>query len=259
MSYILEALRRAERERQMSKVPTVESLAQTPPSQQSRVPLRIWLLGGATVSIALAALLVVLLRQPASAPAAPPASVAEPESAPAPAPAAPAPKPIPRAAPTGIEDDGELQSLDDLAGDERSSTVAAAKNDDEPRPVAAPRETLITPRQPVVREPEPYVAPEPMTSVAPEPVSVPPPAPTIAVPSGATLLREMPDAYRAQFPVRTLDVHVYDPDPARRWIMVSGKRYGEGQLLDSGPRVAEIVDSGVIFDFQNARVLLPVR
>ncbi|MFT4046436.1 MAG: general secretion pathway protein GspB, partial [Solimonas sp.] len=98
-----------------------------------------------------------------------------------------------------------------------------------------------------------------------EPASPPPVAaasatvPPTPAATGITPLRDMPDTYRAQFPVRTLDVHVYDPDPARRWIMIDGRRYGEGQTLDSGPRVAQITDGGVVFDFQNALVLLPVR
>src|SRR3546814_2275311 len=82
---------------------------------------------------------------------------------------------------------------------------------------------------------------------------------TIVVPAGVTVLREMPIRYREQFPVRTLDVHVYDPDPAKRWVMIDGKRYREGDTLASGPQIAQIIESGVVFDYQGAQVLLPVR
>src|SRR3546814_12272962 len=69
----------------------------------------------------------------------------------------------------------------------------------------------------------------------------------------------MPIRYREQFPVRTLDVHVYDPDPAKRWVMIDGKRYREGDTLASGPQIAQIIESGVVFDYQGAQDLLPVR
>ncbi|MGH8445997.1 MAG: general secretion pathway protein GspB, partial [Solimonas sp.] len=81
----------------------------------------------------------------------------------------------------------------------------------------------------------------------------------VAMPGGVTLLREMPDTYRAQFPITSLDVHVYDPEPARRWVMIGGKRYREGEIVAGGPRIAQITDAGVIFDYSGAQVLLPVH
>ncbi|WP_028079684.1 general secretion pathway protein GspB [Solimonas soli] len=252
MSYILEALRRAERERQMSKLPTVESLAQAPLPGGSRVPLRIWLLGGATIVVAAAALVAALWpRAPAPQAPAPAPTVQAAAAQPAAPVVAPTRAP-PRLAPTGIEDDGALQSLDDVAGNGDAGEQNAANPDlADSRPPTPARDTMVRPNPPPAGASSERAPPATLaTGDSP---------PTIAVPDGATVLREMPDAYRAQFPVRTLDVHVYDPDPARRWIMVAGKRYAEGQTLDSGPRVVEITDSGVIFDFQNARVLLPVR
>nr|WP_277346352.1 general secretion pathway protein GspB [Solimonas marina] len=67
----------------------------------------------------------------------------------------------------------------------------------------------------------------------------------------------MPADYREKFPATTLQIHVYDPDPSKRWIMVDGQRYHEGDKLSSGPSVVEITEDGVVFDYAGQRVLLP--
>ncbi|WP_051278726.1 general secretion pathway protein GspB [Solimonas flava] len=255
MSYILEALRRAERERQMGKAPSVESLTQggaagTP----AGVPWRIWLLAGSTAAIAIAALALLLWPAPQPAPA--PEDTGTVAAAP---PAAPAPAPVPSATlepppavqadtpplPAAIEDDGALASLDDVA---------------EPEPKPAAEAAPLQP-QDLARAPEPAAAPAPAPAPAPTTVlsGTAPSSGATVVPAGVTVLREMPEAYRAQFPVAALDVHVYDADPARRWVMVAGKRYREGETLASGPLIERIVENGVIFDYGGARVLLPVR
>lgn len=254
MSYILEALRRAERERQMGKAPSVESLTQGGPAgTPAGVPWRIWLLAGSTAAIAIAALALLLWPAPRPAPAAPDIVAETPPAAPPPAPAPVASatlEPAPAAPvdspplPAAIEDDGALASLDDVS-------------EPEPKPAAAAAETAPLQPQDLARPPEPAAAPAPATTAV---LSGTAPAPgATAVPAGVTVLREMPEAYRAQFPVAALDVHVYDADPARRWVMIAGKRYREGETVASGPLIERIVENGVIFDYGGARVLMPVR
>ncbi len=82
----------------------------------------------------------------------------------------------------------------------------------------------------------------------------PPPSPA----SGAglnTLLRQMPETYRAQFPQLSVDIHVYNDDPKRRFVMVSGKRYHEGDTLAEGPRIRAIVPEGMVLEWQGQRVV----
>jgi general secretion pathway protein B len=256
MSYILDALRRAERERDTGKAPSVESLNRTlPNAERSRVPASVWALAIATALIATAALVVLLWPRNRVAP--PPtqaaAASAVPDTVTADRPAMPAPEAAVEPGLAAI-DDGDVASLDDVTGGD--GTDADIAGDDA---------RIVTPSVPAADEPA--AAPDvPDTAVS----AVTPPAPapmpaagdqedTIAVPPGVTVLREMPAAYREQFPVRTLGVHVYDPDPAKRWIMADGQRYREGGTLASGPQIVEIVEGGVIFDYQGARVLLPIR
>lgn len=71
-------------------------------------------------------------------------------------------------------------------------------------------------------------------------------------------LKAMPDNYRADFPQITVQVHVYDNDPAKRWSLIDGKRYREGDVLPQGPKIYKIVPQGIVFDWQGQRVLYPV-
>jgi general secretion pathway protein B len=274
MSYILEALRRAERERDMGKAPTVDALHRPPPpSTTRRMPPAIWMLAGATAVIAVAAVVALLWPHHAQEPTSLAAATATPpQTQPAPAPATTmAPRdPINAPAsgrPAAIEGQDDIASLDDLTGGGDAGPAPELQPQDLGLEAAEPQvpagSNLVTPRAPASAAPA-------ETAGNPAPAATPPPAPdqtaaqpaghpTVVVPPGVTVLREMPAAYRSQFPVTTLEVHVYDPDPARRWIMVGGQRYREGQSLASGPTVVEISDNGVVFDFQGARVLMPVK
>ena len=87
------------------------------------------------------------------------------------------------------------------------------------------------------------VAP-PADAVPAEPASTPPPA------TADRQLQEMPENFRAGFPALTVDVHVYNSDPQRRFVLVGGKRYHEGDTLAEGPRIVSIVPDGLVFDWQ---------
>lgn len=80
----------------------------------------------------------------------------------------------------------------------------------------------------------------------------PPPSPSIA---GLRRLKDMPSTYRAEFPALSVDVHVYNADPQRRFVLINGKRYREGDPLAEGPRLAEIVPDGMVVDWRGERVV----
>lgn len=65
----------------------------------------------------------------------------------------------------------------------------------------------------------------------------------------------MPSTYRAEFPALSVDVHVYNADPQRRFVLINGKRYREGDPLAEGPRLAEIVPDGMVVDWRGERVV----
>jgi general secretion pathway protein B len=252
VSFILDALRRAERERNLGQAPRLEDVAlaasgtgETPP-QRRKLP---WLLLAAGLLLIVAATLFLWLRKPAAV--APPAPV---ESAAAPAPAvAPAPpaavetaETMADAGPPAIAEDEAFSTLDELAA-RRSA----------PPPTARPAMPAAQPEPEMSSEMEPAMEPA-MEPEAPPPESAASvsrlqldPAPQPAVP----LLQEMPPAYRADFPAFTLDVHVWDEAPERRFVLVAGRRYREGETLAQGPRLVEITPEGVVLDYRGERVL----
>lgn len=268
MSYILEALRRAERERHLGQAPTVQALTQAtslPRSDPGRRSLRLALVA---VTLLLAATAAVLLwRKPDTVAIAPPVattpsvatapSVAPlPEAPPAsstslpPPPAASAPAPTATIAPPPAATGRPLQAALDAA--EAAEVIEAedalATLDDLAAPYvadAAPAEDEQAEASTPGAEPAPAAAPRAAVTSSPTPAE-------------PTLLRDMPSSYRARFPPVRLDVHVYNDDPARRWIMVEGRRYRESETLASGPRVIAIRVEGVIFEHAGQRVLFPL-
>jgi hypothetical protein len=54
-----------------------------------------------------------------------------------------------------------------------------------------------------------------------------------------------------------LDLHVYYDDPARRLVFINGSKYREGEELEDGLRVDEIVPEGVVLDNGRVQFLLP--
>jgi general secretion pathway protein B len=54
-----------------------------------------------------------------------------------------------------------------------------------------------------------------------------------------------------------LDVHVYATKPAERFVYINMRKYREGAVLQEGPTVERIRRDGVVLDFQGLRFVLP--
>ena len=54
-----------------------------------------------------------------------------------------------------------------------------------------------------------------------------------------------------------LDIHVYNDDPAKRFVFINMTKHREQSELDEGPRVLEITAEGVILEHQGTTFLLP--
>lgn len=67
------------------------------------------------------------------------------------------------------------------------------------------------------------------------------------------LLRDMPDEFRRAVPPVHLDVHVYADDPADRFVLVGLKRYHEGDRMQSGIRLEKITPDGMVLSYQGTR------
>lgn len=244
MSYILDALRKAERDRNLGRMPSLDDVTHAPPgTAASARSLRLVGLFGLVGALLL---LAVILRPAASTPDSAPEGVAAPvqvlpAAAPVPALAAVAPpapaEPVPLANPepaiAALDADAPVESLDELM-------------DAEPEPAI---------------EPEPEARAEPVAEAAQTAPVVAPPASAAAPPepTGFKLLRDMPSDYRAAFSNLRVDVHVYDADPARRWALINGSKQLEGSTLAEGPRIVEITPEGIAFDYRGQTALFPLN
>ena len=258
MSLILEALKKSEAERRLGRAPDLLTPAAMP------VPERrpwLWLWG---VVFGLAAALIVVLvlwarsaldaptaRPPApasaSAPAAPPPDTTM--SAPPPAPA-----PVSRTPANAIAN-APLPQDPDFASTERESVPVPAHAIPLPPPTPpAPRQNTPSPpaqAQPVVTRPLP--ASLPAAASVPVTVPEPEPAPTL---EPLQHLATLPASLREGLPPLRLSMHVYDPDPAARFVLIDGKRYRQGDAIAPGILVDAIRPDGVAIAHGQQRFLL---
>ena len=61
----------------------------------------------------------------------------------------------------------------------------------------------------------------------------------------------------ANLPDLHLDIHVHSPVPAERFVFVNMRKYIEGQALSEGPLVERITSQGVVLNHRGLRFLLP--
>jgi general secretion pathway protein B len=63
-------------------------------------------------------------------------------------------------------------------------------------------------------------------------------------------------ATRASIPPLHIDLHSYAPDPSKRFVLINMKRMYEGQTLPEGPKVESITNDAVILSFQGTRFVM---
>lgn len=232
MSYILEALKKAQAERQLGNAPTIHA---PPPSyagadtRSSRKPVIIGVAAGALV-VALGALF--LLRQPAPAPA---VQVA---SAPAPAPvAAPVTAPAP-------------------------PVVAAPPAPPEPVAAVEPEEP-VKPKAPPVSAKPPAPAPKPEPAPRAEPVeAVQEPARSVLVAAapaapaaedGVGPLQSLPESVQREIPKVSFGGYIYSPNPAERLLLVDKMLRREGEEVAPGLVLERLLPKAAIMNYRGMR------
>lgn len=261
MSYILDALKKADRERNLSKVPTLTTVHI--PVYVTGRRIAVWAVAGVLLC---GGLLAWFLRP---SPTEPPGSRVQ------------ARPRVGVTAPAGPADaEREPAAREELSVPSRALTEAAS-----PGPVVAPRPeaprhaerdraaspppSRAAPRQPSQPPPAPVrpevadvrpVGPEPTVSPSPRPepqpsveagrprTEVAPVAPAATSPAPPTLL----DASAKM----TLDVFVYTDVEADRMAVINGRRYVKGQLVDGLYLVEGITPEGVVLSHRGDRVVL---
>ena len=248
MSFILEALKKVERERAARETPTLHSIAlgENVP-RRSRWP---WAISGALLLNA--AVAGALLWRHENTTDTHARSNAEEESAKAAAP------------PTGVEP--------------RPPQLAAAGPSAEtalPTRQQTPRDTPALERQREMREalnpPPPFNAPEVKLSEEQE-IAKPPAAaipkqleqePVLAPPPEVPRLDEMPSyvempaEVQAAVPDLKVSLMAYAPNPAERLVYIKNRRYVEGDVIEGKLKIETITRKGVVLSYEGERFLLP--
>ena len=246
MSFILDALKKSENERQRQVGP---SLADVQVSQRrNNKPWWAVAVGGLLV-LNLGVLLVVLMRDGDAKSSAPPAaresttSATSDERAGTQVPLPASASRMPRGNPTPLAStDPAVHSLADEAGTSDPSLATGA----DPLLSAAGN----------VPDGPPLVRPIQAPAVAPATV----PAQAAAQPAeDAEVLPTPMDlaASGTSLPELHLDIHVYSAKPAERFVFVNMRKYTEGQVLKEGPTLERITSEGAILNHQGLRYLLP--
>jgi general secretion pathway protein B len=240
MSYILEALKKAQAERQLGNAPTIHApqpvQAAEPGVAASRKPLFIGLGAGALVVVAGA----LFMWQRGSVPA---------------------PSPAPASAPA-------------LAGRELAATApapasAAAGAASNTLEVSAPPEPVAPPRPAHVAEPRVAEAPaRPAPSAAvrtapvaaapratPAPVSVSTPAPASAPAPEDSLpyLHQLPDTIQRDIPRVSFGGYMYSANPADRLLLVDKALRHEGEEVGPGLVLEKLLPKAAVMNYRGVR------
>jgi len=102
----------------------------------------------------------------------------------------------------------------------------------------------------VAKAATPATGPEAIPAPAPVSVQQPEPAPTQ---SGVQLWSDLPLESRSTFPLPHIDVHVYADQPERRFILVDLQKYREGDTLESGAVIEKILPQGLQLYYRDTR------
>jgi general secretion pathway protein B len=71
--------------------------------------------------------------------------------------------------------------------------------------------------------------------------------------------RDQQLAAGASLPPATLNLHVYDADPIKRFVLLNGERLREGDTSRDGLDVISITPEGVVLSYGNASFALSIE
>ena len=231
MSYILDALKRADAERERGAAPGLHTRHQfpsgSPGTPNASRPLWLAVAGGMTLLLLAAGFWI--WRAPGNPP---------------PGPETPAARPLPSTVVPTV-----------------SSAPPAATPPMAPVPVAITvAEAPKVQAQPVATPPKAKAAAAPSSTPATPAkaaVSAPPPAtpasPVAVAPAAAPLLADLPQDLRSQIPKITITGSVYSDSPAQRLLLVNNLVLAQGAQVASDLTLEEIQRRSSVFNFKSTR------
>jgi len=268
MSYILDALRKADAERQRGAVPGLHAQPLAPAAADGGPAAAgprglAWLVAALAVGAA-AALAWALWRQgaapaapPATPPATPPAAVVPTQPATAPPVAVTGAPPPPAAAAIAAAPAAARPPPLLAAGPsaDRGGAPALPMAPARPAPAAAPQ-----PPAPVLRPAVPAVAAQPAPVARPAAVAEAPAPATVAEPAAPRLptLAELPEATRRALPPLQAGGGMYAEQAALRMVVLNGQVFHEGDRPAPELLVQQIRPRSVVLVFRGQRFELPM-
>jgi len=228
MSFILDALKKSEIERQRQTVPGLMDSR----SRERRNRLPVWALAlGALLAVNLLVLAFLLIKKSAS-----PTTVSRPAQT------LSAPEVKAEDSPSAADHFSPLDSAPVYAPEIPVPASGSAAAREPPIAHATPAEGPGKPAVRSTRHPDPVLTEEDAQADSQE---VLPSISEISL-SGAQALPEL-----------HLDVHVYATNPADRFVYINMRKYHEGAVLQEGPTVERIRRDGVVLNYQGLRFILP--
>jgi general secretion pathway protein B len=255
MSFILDALKKSEADRQRQNGPALFEVKVAPP--RTRLPL--WALAiVALLVVNLGIVLWLVLRHPAHAesgtlaPAAPAVAAAPLPAPPAAGAASPPPQPAPTVAatsapPVAAASTPPAAAAATAAGSAQTTAPAAAAATTVPATARAADAGSADGGNPADYAP----AEEPAPSNA---LSGKVRRGTIA---GVPLYQDAAAVPGTQIPQLRLDLHVYAPRPEDRFVMINMHKVHPGETLPEGVHVDDITPEGAVLSYNGSRFLLP--
>jgi general secretion pathway protein B len=280
MSYILEALRKADAERERGAVPDLHTqLSPAGPADTDVAPSRAsrWLgplLGAALVLVGVAAWRLLAGEAPpapgvtaAVAPLATPAPTPAVTAAPAVASASLTPptlavaaaavaKPVP---PSAVATSKSSTTTPTPNPTRSQQAKAAAAPGGDPARAAPPTAPAARPAVPVAKSPA--TAPKGIAAESAAPDAGPAVATTAGSPGAAPRLprlNELPDEFRQQVPPLAIGGSMYSPQAAKRMVIVNGQVFLEGATLAPELQLEQIRPRTAVFSIRGQRFEVPL-
>ena len=251
MSYILDALKKSDKQRQKGVVPgvlTVQDVAV--PEPRSRL---VWPYVAAAVLLLNAGLFVWLLAPWRTKS---PAIVGQPTIHER---ANDVKDEVPK---TAMNEKKEARENERAAAKHVSASVkgpAPVATDDKPEAQNNGTSIETVPSEPADQRGIP--APTPAQVPPGQPASGPKPVEAKIPPAENKIcgIAELPASIQQSLPAFTISAHIYSNDPASRMVKINGQMMREGQDLAAGLKLEEISPNGVIFQYQSYRFRIGLK
>jgi general secretion pathway protein B len=252
MSYILEALKKAQAERQLGSAPTIHAptVHAIPAGRANRTPVVIGIAAGVLV-LAAAALFTWRQQIAAPVPAPAPQGGAAPVANGAPQPVA---APVPAIAPPPVESAAPSAPAPQVAllGDPEPAHKAAPVPARPKAPaLASPAATPVQRTVPAAEHGD-VVAARP-TAAVPAP-AVPPP---VAAEEAYRMLGELPEPVRRELPKVAVGGYIYSPNPAERLLLIDKVLRREGEEVAPGLVLEKLLPKAALMNYKGFRYRVP--